>query len=113
LKTRTELNEKEKPTKTTAKKRLLPADKLQLLRNLILHLPLLLVFSEAPNGLRYLRWGGGRRSRPARKMIRRRKLLEIAAESPASGARFVGQPCAYQNAGFENGANPKDKLTAV
>jgi hypothetical protein len=25
-------------------------------------------------------------------MIRRRKLLEIAAESPASGARFVGQP---------------------
>jgi len=24
-------------------------------------------------------------------MIRRRKLLEIAAESPASGARFVGQ----------------------
>jgi len=25
-------------------------------------------------------------------MKRRRKLLEIAAESPASGARFVGQP---------------------
>ncbi|MEK6753859.1 MAG: hypothetical protein AABZ00_16500, partial [Chloroflexota bacterium] len=35
--------------------------------------------------------GRGRRSRPARKMLRRRKLLEIAAESPASGARFVGQ----------------------
>ena len=35
--------------------------------------------------------GQGRRSRPARKMIRRRKLPEIAAESPASGARFVGQ----------------------
>jgi len=35
--------------------------------------------------------GRGRRSRPARKMIRRVKLLEIAAESPASGARFVGQ----------------------
>jgi hypothetical protein len=34
--------------------------------------------------------GRGRRSRPARKMIRRRKLLEICAESPASGARFVG-----------------------
>jgi len=34
--------------------------------------------------------GRGRRSRPARKMLRRRKLLEIAAESPASGARFVG-----------------------
>ena len=34
--------------------------------------------------------GRGRRSRPARKKLRRRKLLEIAAESPASGARFVG-----------------------
>ena len=58
MKTRTEVNEKEKPAKTTAKKRLLPNDKLQLLRNLILHLPLLLLFSEAPNGLRYLRVGG-------------------------------------------------------
>jgi len=29
--------------------------------------------------------------RPTGKMLRRRKLLEIAAESPASGARFVGQ----------------------
>jgi len=35
--------------------------------------------------------GWGRRSRPTRKMLRRRKLLEICAESPASGARFVGQ----------------------
>ena len=35
--------------------------------------------------------GQGRRSRPARKMIRRVQLLEIAAESPASGARFVGR----------------------
>ena len=35
--------------------------------------------------------GRGRRSRPTGKMIRRRKLPEIAAESPASGARFVGQ----------------------
>ena len=35
--------------------------------------------------------GRGRRSRPARKMIRRRKLPEICAESPASGARFVGR----------------------
>ncbi len=34
--------------------------------------------------------GRGRRSRPTGKMIRRRKLPEIAAESPASGARFVG-----------------------
>ncbi len=33
--------------------------------------------------------GRGRRSRPTRQMIRRRKLLEICAESPASGARFV------------------------
>ena len=41
------------------------------------------------NGLRYLRWGGGRRSRPTGKMKRRRKLLEMCAESPASGARFV------------------------
>ena len=29
--------------------------------------------------------------RPTGKMPRRRKLLEIYAESPASGARFVGQ----------------------
>ncbi len=35
--------------------------------------------------------GRGRRSRPARKMTRRRKLLEMCADSPASGARFVGQ----------------------
>ncbi len=35
--------------------------------------------------------GRGRRSRPARKMIRRRKMLENAAESPASGARYVGR----------------------
>ena len=34
--------------------------------------------------------GRGRRSRPARKMIRRRKLPGMCAESPASGARFVG-----------------------
>ncbi len=33
--------------------------------------------------------GRGRRSRPIGKMIRRVKLLEIAAESPASGACFV------------------------
>ena len=35
--------------------------------------------------------GRGRRSRPARKMLRRVKLLGMCAESPASGARFVGQ----------------------
>jgi hypothetical protein len=52
------VKQKEKLAKTTAEKRLSPTDKLQLLQNLILHLPLLLVFSEAPNGLRYLRVGG-------------------------------------------------------
>ncbi len=39
--------------------------------------------------------GWGRRSRPARKITRRRKLLEVCAESPASGARFVG--CGFGN----------------
>ena len=39
--------------------------------------------------------GRGRRSRPARKMIRRRKLLGMCAESPASGARFVGRFLAF------------------
>ena len=34
--------------------------------------------------------GQGRRSRPTGKMKRRVTLPEIAAESPASGARFVG-----------------------
>jgi hypothetical protein len=29
--------------------------------------------------------------RPTGKMLRRRKMLENAAESPASGARFVGR----------------------
>ena len=36
--------------------------------------------------------GRGRRSRPTGKMLRRRKRLGIAPDSPASGARFVGQP---------------------
>jgi len=35
-------------------------------------------------------WGYGRRSRPTGKMKSRRKLPEFAAESPTSGARFVG-----------------------
>jgi len=34
--------------------------------------------------------GRGRRSRPTRKILRRRKLPGMCAESPASGARFVG-----------------------
>ena len=41
--------------------------------------------------------GRGRRSRPARKMKRRRKLLEICADSPASGARFVGLRAVVQD----------------
>jgi len=36
--------------------------------------------------------------RPTEKMLRRRKRLEIAPESPASGARFVGQ---FLQDGFE------------
>ena len=33
----------------------------------------------------------GRRSRPTRKRLRRRKLIGMCAESPASGACFVGR----------------------
>jgi len=35
--------------------------------------------------------------RPTGKMIRRRKMLGIAPESPASGARFVSWRFAYQD----------------
>ncbi len=49
-----------------------------------------IVLCEATQRFALPALGRGRRSRPARKMLRRRKLLEIAAESPASGARFVG-----------------------
>jgi len=35
--------------------------------------------------------------RPTGKMLRRGKRLGIAPESPASGARFVGQFCACRN----------------
>jgi hypothetical protein len=31
------------------------------------------------------------------KKLEARKMLENAAESPASGTRFFGQPCAHQN----------------
>jgi len=48
------------------------------------------LIQRAPNGLRYPRWGGGRRSRPTGKMLRRRKRLGIAPESPASGGRVRG-----------------------
>ncbi len=39
--------------------------------------------------------GRGRRSRPTGKVVRRRKLLEMCAESPASGARFVRRFTGY------------------
>jgi hypothetical protein len=47
--------------------------------------------SQLPNGLRYPRWGGRRDAVRLGKMLRRRKRLGIAPESPASGARFVGR----------------------
>ncbi len=47
--------------------------------------------------------GRGRRSRPTGKMIRRGKMLEIAAESPASGARFVRRFCVVQDSLPEEG----------
>jgi hypothetical protein len=53
---------------------------------MVLHL----LFGTASQRFALPALGRGRRSRPTGKMIRRRKLLEIAAESPASGARFVG-----------------------
>jgi len=53
LKTRTKVNEKEKPAKTTAKKRPLPNDKILMKTKLAFAL----VFREATNGLRY--WAGG------------------------------------------------------
>jgi len=51
----------------------------------VFELALAFAFDLAPNGLRYPRWGGGRRSRPTGKMIRRRKLLEIFARIPSVG----------------------------
>ena len=46
--------------------------------------------------------GRGRRSRPARKMIRRVKRLGMCAESPASGARFVRRFVVAQDLRPEN-----------
>ena len=39
--------------------------------------------------------------RPAGKMLRRRKLIEIRSESPASGARFVGRTAYYRDYDFD------------
>ena len=44
-----------------------------------------------PNGLRYLRWGGERRSRPTGEMLRLENCLRFSPESPASGGRFVSR----------------------
>ena len=95
MKTRTEVDEKEKPAKTTAKKR--PNSKSEFAfsnstktkhviqrRFWFCFLPCLPTVCVTCAGV-------GRRSRPARKMIRRRKLPGMCAESPASGARFVGR----------------------
>ena len=54
--------------------------------------------------------GWGRRSRPARKMLRRVKLLEICAESPASGARFVGLPACLPEPCLKKLHTPKDPM---
>jgi hypothetical protein len=51
----------------------------------------LLCGGHAPNGWRYWRWGG-RESAWEQRKLEARKMLENAAESPASSARFVGQP---------------------
>jgi len=45
--------------------------------------------NEAPNGLRYWRWAGWENVWEQEKP-EARKILENAAESPASSARFVG-----------------------
>jgi hypothetical protein len=52
---------------------------------MVLHL----LFGAASQRFALPALGRGRRSHPARKMKRRRKLPEMCAESPASGARFV------------------------
>jgi hypothetical protein len=63
-----------------------------LLSNLtILSLRAELIFCDAAQRIALPVLGRGRRSRPTGKMLRRVKLLEICEESPASGARFVGQ----------------------
>ena len=48
--------------------------------------------------------------RPTGKMLRRRKMLGIAPESPASGARFVGQ---VLQDGFELDTSTTQLLTLL
>ena len=47
--------------------------------------------------------------RPIGKMIRRRKLLENAAESPASSARFVRRRFAFLSVNTAHPLNGKDR----
>ena len=48
----------------------------------------------------YLRRGSGRRSRPTRKRLRRRQLLEICADSHTSGVSMKGQSTDCSRARF-------------
>ncbi len=54
--------------------------------------------------------GRGRRSRPTRKRLRRRKLLENGAESPASGARLVSVPDIWKTRRPKNRTQPFSDL---
>ena len=58
----------------------------------MIHSPLKRRVIKQPNGLRYLRVDGRGQCLGAGK-TRSQKMLENAAESHTSGARFVGQPC--------------------
>jgi hypothetical protein len=53
--------------------------------------PLFYILQGTAQRFALLALGRTARSRPIGKMLRRRKLLENAAESPASSARFVGR----------------------
>jgi hypothetical protein len=51
--------------------------------------------------------------RPTGKMKRRRKLLEICAESPASGARFVGQFLFYKTPCLSKTAQSRLRISVI
>src|SRR5512140_2507101 len=46
-------------------------------------------FKELPNGVRYLRWGGGTAKPSTEKKAEAKKTLEKRGDSPASSARCV------------------------
>jgi len=77
-------------------------------RNLRIKDGFVLLFGSAPQRFALPALGRGRRSRPTRKRLRRRKLPEIAAESPASGARFVRRRC---NGVYHS--NIKEKISII